>query len=215
MKYHISKDDKTPLAGIRLNAELLAENRLADDAKRKSAVKAILMESDRLARMVDELLDFSRLEKGTRRYNLETFDLAEFAAQDAVIQAMTAISHGRARITVKGAQALVTADKDALRQISTNLVTNAVKYSDGDIEIEVEGPETRFMDRGPGVPDGDEERIFERFYRVDNSLTRTTGGSGIGLCIARFLARGMGGDLTYSHRPGGGSVFTLTLKSAN
>ena len=212
---NVSHELKTPLAGIRLNAELLAENRLADDAKRKSAVKAILMESDRLARMVDELLDFSRLEKGTRRYNLETFDLAEFAAQDAVIQAMTAISHGRARITVKGAQALVTADKDALRQISTNLVTNAVKYSDGDIEIEVEGPETRFMDRGPGVPDGDEERIFERFYRVDNSLTRTTGGSGIGLCIARFLARGMGGDLTYSHRPGGGSVFTLTLKSAN
>ena len=69
------------------------------------------------------------------------------------------------------------------------------------------------MDRGPGVPDGDEERIFERFYRVDNSLTRTTGGSGIGLCIARFLARGMGGDLTYSHRPGGGSVFTLKLKN--
>ena len=212
---NVSHELKTPLAGIRLNAELLAENRLADDAKRKSAVKAILMESDRLARMVDELLDFSRLEKGTRRYNLETFDLAEFAAQDAVIQAMTAISHGRARITVKGAQALVTADKDALRQISINLVTNAVKYSDGDIEIEVEGPETRFMDRGPGVPDGDEERIFERFYRVDNSLTRTTGGSGIGLCIARFLARGMGGDLTYSHRPRGGSVFTLTLKSAN
>ena len=212
---NVSHELKTPLAGIRLNAELLAEDRLTDDAKRKSAVKAILMESDRLARMVDELLDFSRLEKGTRRYNLETFDLAEFAAQDAVIQAMTAISHGRARITVKGAQAFITADKDALRQISTNLVTNAVKYSDGDIEIEVEGPETRFMDRGPGVPDGDEERIFERFYRVDKSLTRTTSGSGIGLCISRALARGMGGDLTYSRRPGGGSVFTLTLKGAN
>ena len=102
---------------------------------------------------------------------------------------------------------------DNATEISTNLVTNAVKYSDGDIEIEVEGPETRFMDRGPGVPDGDEERIFERFYRVDNSLTRTTGGSGIGLCISRALARGMGGDLTYSHRPGGGSVFTLKLKN--
>ena len=212
---NVSHELKTPLAGIRLNAELLAENRLADDAKRKSAVKAILMESDRLARMVDELLDFSRLEKGTRRYNLETFDLAEFAAQDAVIQAMTAISHGRARITVKGAGALVTADANAIRQIGANLVANAVKYSDGEIDIEVEGCEIRFMDRGPGVPDGDEERIFERFYRVDNSLTRTTGGSGIGLCIARFLARGMGGDLTYSHRPRGGSVFTLTLKSAN
>ena len=212
---NVSHELKTPLAGIRINAELLEEDRLADDAKRKSAVKAILMESDRLARMVDELLDFSRLEKGTRRYNLETFDLAEFAAQDAVIQAMTAISHGRARITVKGAGTLVNADANAIRQIGANLIANAVKYSDGEIDVEVEGCEIRFMDRGPGVPDGDEERIFERFYRVDNSLTRTTGGSGIGLCIARFLARGMGGDLTYSHRPGGGSVFTLTLKSVN
>ena len=212
---NVSHELKTPLAGIRLNAELLAENRLADGAKRKSAVKAILMESDRLARMVDELLDFSRLEKGTRRYNLETFDLAAFATQDAVIQAATVMSHGRARITVKGAGTLVNADTNAIRQIGANLIANAVKYSDGEIDVEVEGCEIRFMDRGPGVPDGDEERIFERFYRVDNSLTRTTGGSGIGLCIARFLARGMGGDLTYSHRPGGGSVFTLTLKSVN
>ena len=210
---NVSHELKTPLAGIRLNAELLAEDRLADDAKRKSAVKAILMESDRLARMVDELLDFSRLEKGTRRYNLETFDLAAFATQDAVIQAATAMSHGRARITVKGAGTLVNADTNAIRQIGANLIANATKYSDGEIDVEVEGCEIRFMDRGPGVPDGDEERIFERFYRVDNSLTRTTGGSGIGLCIARFLARGIGGDLTYSHRPGGGSVFTLKLKN--
>ena len=165
--------------------------------------------------MVTELLDFSRLEKGTRRYNLETFDLAAFAAQDAEVQAVSAISHGRARITVKGAGTLVTADKDAIRQIATNLVTNAVKYSDGEIEIEVEGTETRFMDRGPGIPSGSVDRIFERFYRIDNSLTRTASGMGIGLPISRALARGMGGDLTYSHRPGGGSVFTLTLKSVN
>lgn len=212
---NVSHELKTPLAGIRLNAELLAEGRIADEAKRRGAVNAIIVEADRLSHMVSELLDFSRLEKGSRRYCMETFDLAAFATQDAEAQAVAAISHGRARITVKGAQVLVTADKDAIRQIGANLVTNAVKYSDGDIDIEVEGPETRFMDRGPGVPNGDEERIFERFYRVDNSLTRTTGGNGIGLCISRALARGMGGDLTYSRRPGGGSVFTLTLRKAD
>ena len=107
------------------------------------------------------------------------------------------------------------ADKDALRQIGVNLVTNAVKYSDGEIEIEIEGPEIRWKDRGPGIPHGSEERIFERFYRVDNSLTQTTSGSGLGLPIARALARGMGGDLAYSPRPGGGSIFTLTLKKAD
>ena len=212
---NVSHELKTPLAGIRLNAELLAEGRISDEAKRKGAIDAILVESDRLSRMVTELLDFSRLEKGIRRYNLETFDLAAFAAQDAEVQAVSAISHGRARITVKGTGTLVTADKDAIRQIATNLVTNAIKYSDGEIEIEVEGNDIRFMDRGPGIPSGAEDRIFERFYRIDNSLTRTASGMGIGLPISRALARGMGGDLTYSRRPGGGSVFTLTLKRAN
>ena len=76
----------------------------------KSGVDAILVESDRLSRMVTELLDFSRLEKGTRRYNLETFDLAAFAAQDAEVQAVSAISHGRARIAIKGTGMLITAD---------------------------------------------------------------------------------------------------------
>ena len=212
---NVSHELKTPLAGIRLNAELLAEGRISDETKRKGAIDAILVESDRLSRMVTELLDFSRLEKGTRRYNLETFDLAAFAAQDAEVQAVSAISHGRARIAIKDTGTLVTADKDAIRQIATNLVTNAVKYSDGEIEIEVGGTDIRFMDRGPGIPSGAEDRIFERFYRIDNSLTRTASGMGIGLPISRALARGMGGDLTYSRRPGGGSVFTLTLKRAN
>lgn len=96
-----------------------------------------------------------------------------------------------------------------------NLVTNAVKYSEGEIEVEVEGNEIRYLDRGPGVPPGSEERIFERFYRIDDSLTRRENGSGLGLSIAHALARGMGGDLTYLPRPGGGSVFTLTLASAD
>lgn len=212
---NVSHELKTPLAGIRLNAELLAEGRISDEAKRRSAIHAIIIEADRLSNMVSELLDFSRLEKATWRYNIETFDLAAFATQDSEGQAVAAISQGRARITAKGEGTPVMADKDALRQIGVNLVTNAVKYSDGEIEIEVEGPEIRWKDRGPGIPHGSEERIFERFYRVDNSLTQTTSGSGLGLPIARALARGMGGELTYSPRPGGGSIFTLTLKKAD
>ena len=208
---NVSHELRTPLAGIRLNAELLAEGRIRDEDKRKGALESILTESDRLGRMVSELLDFGRLEKGTRRYSLETFDLAAFASGAAEAQGVASISNGRAHISVKGEGALVSADKDALRQIGVNLVTNAVKYSEGEIEVEVEGNEIRYMDRGPGVPPGSEERIFERFYRIDDSLTRRENGSGLGLSIARALARGMGGDIRYAHRPGGGSVFTLTL----
>lgn len=137
-----------------------------------------------------------------------------FATQDSERQAVTAISQGRARITAKGEGTPVMADKGAIRQIGVNLVTNAFKYSTGGIEIEVAGPEIRYMDRGPGIPRESEDRIFERFYRVDNSLAQATSGSGLGLPIARSLARGMGGDIVYSPRPGGGSVFTLKLKPA-
>ena len=211
---NVSHELNTPLAGIRLTAELLADGRIPEGERRQGALKSILTESDRLSRMVSELLDFSRLEKGTRRYSIETFDLAEFASGPAEAQGVDSISRGRAHIAVKGEGALVSADKDAIRQIGINLVGNAVKYSEGPIDIEVEGNEIRFMDRGRGIPPECTERIFERFYRVDDSLTRREGGSGLGLPIARALARGMGGDVTYSPRLDGGSVFTLTLASA-
>jgi len=212
---NISHELRTPLAGIRLNAELLAEGRIPDAERRRGALASILTEADRLGRMVVELLDFSRLEKGTRRYALESFDLADFASSAAETEGVASISGGRARIAVKGPGARVSADRDALRQICVNLVTNAVKYSEGAIDIEVEGLAIRVMDRGPGVPPGCEARIFERFYRVDDSLARRENGSGLGLFIARALARGMGGDLVYAPRPGGGSVFTLTLAPAS
>ena len=211
---NVSHELKTPLAGIRLNAELLSQGRIPDAELRQGALDAIIVESDRLGKMVDELLDFSRLEKGSRRYNLETFNLAEFALDPAEVQGAAGASQGRAKVRTVGQGAVVIADKDAIRQIGIILVSNALKYAEGDIEIEVEGNVVRYMDRGPGVPRGDEERIFDRFYRCDSSLASKTSGSGLGLAIARAHARGMGGDLTYSRRPGGGSIFTLTLRRA-
>ena len=210
---NVSHELKTPLAGIRLNAELLAEGRIADERRRNGALDAIMVESDRLAQMVDRLLDFSRVEKGTYRYRPESFDLAAFVGDPAELQAIAAISGGRAKVSFKGEGATVVADKNAVRQIGINLVTNAVKYSKDGIDIEVEGCEIRYMDRGPGIPRGEEEKIFERFHRVDNLLTASESGSGLGLPIARGIARGMGGDVVYSRRPGGGSVFTLRLKT--
>lgn len=212
---NVSHELKTPLAGIRLNAELLSQGRIPNDELRKGALDAIIVESDRLGKMVDELLDFSRLEKGSRRYNLATFNLAEFALDPAEVQGAAGASQGRANVRAVGPGSLVLADKDAIRQIGIILVSNALKYAESDIDIEVEGNLVRYMDRGPGIPRGDEERIFERFYRCDGSLTSKISGSGLGLSIARALARGMGGDLTYSRRPGGGSIFTLSLALSN
>ena len=211
---NVSHELKTPLAGIRLNAELLSQGRIPNEELRRGALDAIMVESDRLTQMVDRLLDFSRVEKGTYRYRMERFDLAEFVGDAAELQAIAAISNGRARVSFKSKGTTVVADKNAVRQIGINLVTNAVKYSKDDIDIEVEGCEIRYMDRGPGIPHGEEERIFERFHRVDNQLTASECGSGLGLAIARGIAKGMGGDVAYSRRDGGGSVFTLSLRRA-
>jgi signal transduction histidine kinase len=212
---NVSHELKTPLAGIRLNAELLLRGRIPDEARRRGAMEAILVESDRLGRMVEELLLFGRLGKGTHRYRLETFDLAAFATAPAELQGVDAASHGTAQVRTLGPGAAVVADKDAIRQIGIAILSNAAKYAaGGPVEIEVEGPEIRWLDRGPGVPPGAEERIFERFHRGDETLSAATDGLGLGLAIARALARGMRGDLAYRHRPGGGSIFILTLPRA-
>ena len=120
-----------------------------------------------------------------------------------------------------GGAAAVLADRDAVRQILLNLLDHAAKYAPagGPPEVSVRDAgrgavALAVADRGPGVPPREAKRIFERFYRVDNAVTRETGGNGLGLSIARRLARGMGGDLRYRPRPGGGSVFELTLPRA-
>jgi signal transduction histidine kinase len=111
----------------------------------------------------------------------------------------------------------VAADRDALEQALLNLIDNAIKYAAGGAELECsvaaagDAGRIRVMDRGPGVPAAHRSRIFEKFHRVDESLTAQQAGSGLGLSIARSLLLGMGGDLLYEPREGGGSCFVILL----
>ena len=113
---------------------------------------------------------------------------------------------------------VVKADRDAVGQIVINLLDNACKYAAAGGEVTVSlvmrtggGAEVRVSDRGPGVPAEHRSRIFHKFHRVDETLTREKDGAGLGLSIARQLARGMGGELSYSPRTGGGAEFILEL----
>jgi len=114
----------------------------------------------------------------------------------------------------------VSGDRDALAQIIVNLLSNAEKYSDGQKEILLElrqktdplpHVEVKVSDRGMGVPKGCEEKIFEQFYRAHDSLNSGIQGSGLGLTLARQIARAHGGEVVYEARAGGGSCFTLRL----
>ena len=228
---NVSHELKTPLSGIRLSAELLAEGRLPDGPRRDKAVRSILAESDRLDRLVSNLLDFGRLERGRRRFDLQRVDLAALLEEmqndeGRMPNGGATIQHSAFSIQhcERGLAAL--ADPDALRRILSNLLDNAAKYAPGappEVSVRAAGTarsessphrdavELVVADRGPGVPPGLEEKVFERFFRADDSLARRANGSGIGLSLARGLARGMGGDLTYRPRPGGGAEFVLTL----
>lgn len=217
---NVSHEFKTPLTTIRLYAELLEQGRVRDAAQGGDYLRTISRETQRLARLVNNALDFSRLEQGKKKFARETLDLA--AELTRLLD-----THGprlaEAGLTLRSEWAAapvpVTTDRDALEQIVLNLLDNAAKYAADGGEVTVElvarerggGAELRVKDRGPGVPAEHRERIFEKFHRVDDTLTSEKSGAGLGLSIARQLARGLGGELRYETRQGGGAEFVLEL----
>ncbi len=216
---NVSHEFKTPLTTIRLYSELLEQGRVAEEGKRGEYLRTIGRETQRLARLVNNVLDFSRLEQGRKKYQRELLDLTVALTQllDAHAPRITESGLELKRILPVEAVSVVT-DRDAVEQIVLNLLDNACKYAAAGGEAVVTlracsggGAEVRVGDRGPGVPVGHRERIFEKFHRVDDTLTAEKGGAGLGLSIARQLARGVGGELRYESRVGGGAEFVLEL----
>lgn len=210
---NVSHELKTPLTSIRLCAEMLSEGRAKDDAAKERYLGVITKESERLTRLVDNVLDFGRLEQNRRKYDLADVDLRDVVRDAAESQRSRVEAAGmELAVEVASEPAVRRVDRDAVSQIVVNLVDNAVKYAaDGkrlDVKVGSNGAVT-VVDRGPGVPRRDRERVFERFYRCDDSLAAKSSGSGLGLSIARRLAEGMGGSLVCNAREGGGAEFKL------
>lgn len=216
---NVSHEFKTPLTTIRLYSELLEQGRVSDEGKRQDYLRTIGRETQRLARLVNNVLDFSRLEQGKKRFELAEINLVEeLAALCATHEPRVAEAGLVLRKELPDSGGVVKADRDAVGQIVINLLDNACKYAAAGGEVTVSlvmraggGAEVRVSDRGPGVPAEHRSRIFHKFHRVDETLTREKDGAGLGLSIARQLARGMGGELSYSPRTGGGAEFILEL----
>ncbi len=218
---NISHELKTPLTSIRMYAELLSEGRITDAEKTRKYLQVIAAESQRLTRLVNNVLDFSRLEQGKKKYRRESIEGAGFVRQ--FIEAHQ-LRLGEAGLTVRAefpeAPVWISGDRDALEQVLLNLVDNVIKYAaaGGEIQITLEREPGQcrlaVMDRGPGIAPPHRGRVFEKFYRVDDSLTARQPGSGLGLSIARRLLRDLGGDLAFEPRAGGGSCFIARLPYA-
>jgi len=216
---NVSHEFKTPLTTIRLYSELLEQGRVPDEGRRGEYLRTIGRETQRLARLVNNALDFSRLEQGRKRYRREALDLGAELSRLLDTQLPRFAEAGLVlRRELPDAPLTATVDRDALEQIVLNLLDNACKYaaSGGEVTVTLApraggAADLRVLDRGPGVPSEHRERIFEKFHRVDETLTAEKHGAGLGLSIARQLARGLGGELRYEPRAGGGAAFVLEL----
>ncbi len=215
---NVSHELKTPLTSIRMFTEMLAEGRVKDESKRHHFLGIITSETARLTRLINNVLDFARLERGEKKYQSAPFDLIALVHETVESYRPHLETLGfTLRARVPSGPLTFLGDRDAIAQVLVNLLSNAEKYSGGRKEIEVllesdaGAIEVRVSDHGLGVPSGCEDKIFDQFYRAHDSLGSGIQGSGLGLTLARQIARAHGGDVTFERREGGGSCFVMKL----
>jgi signal transduction histidine kinase len=216
----ISHELRTPLAAIYGAALTLRRDEPSLESQREGLLDVIAGESERLARIVNDILWASRLESGTLHVAVESCDPVKLATSVAEATRAHLPSNIDLTLDAEIGLPLVAADPDKGRQVLTNLVDNAIKYSPdgGTVRLAVKRSASRVVftvhDEGLGIPLAEQARIFEKFYRLDPELTRGVGGTGLGLYISRELVRHMGGRLSVVSREGEGSIFRVELPVA-
>lgn len=215
---NVSHELRTPLALIRMFTETLEMKRVKTEKKKQEYYSIILHETERLTRLINNILNFSRMESKTRRYSFKPADI-----NTIVRSVMTVYSYQLERLGFTVEQQLahslpsVPADEEALAEALHNLIDNAVKYSaerkflriathtaDNAVQIVIE-------DHGIGIAQQHHSRIFEKFYRVSQGLVHTAKGSGLGLAIVQHIVQSHGGTITITSTIGAGSTFTITI----
>jgi two-component system phosphate regulon sensor histidine kinase PhoR len=214
---NVSHELRTPVAVIRANAETLLAGAKDDPVMGPKLIDGLHRNAERLARILADLLDLSRLDAGQYRMDLSTVDVKAIT-----LQSLTAVEpQATARevtIDVQIPESLVVkADPKALDQIFVNLIDNAVKYTKakGHVWVVARAEDTHVRievrDDGPGIAEKHRGRVFERFYRADPSRSREAGGTGLGLSIVKHLAESMGGAVGVEPNAPNGSIFWLKL----
>ncbi len=216
---NVSHELRTPLTNIHSYAETLVDNAgmLPPDTER-NFLSVILSESDRMAHIVQDLLTLSRFDSGRSELNLTTFSFAEAIESMVAANRMEAQRHGHSlTLELEPGLPKITADRERLTQVMMNVVSNAIKYTPDGGRITVtagrDGPKVwlEVADNGIGIPRKDQERIFERFYRVDKARSRESGGTGLGLSIAKEIVDQHQGRISIVDREGPGLTIRVEL----
>jgi PAS domain S-box-containing protein len=212
----VSHDFCTPLASIKTGVTaLLHEGMPWDAASQRELLLEMNQGVDRLSRMIGNILSLSRLEADAWRPQCEAIELSEVIG--AALDSFSADDNRRIRVTLDPILREVWLDPVQMVEVLYNLVDNALKYSRQDCEVEVRASQEgktvflEVLDRGPGLPEGEEDRLFDRFYRGPGLQESASSGIGIGLTVCRGLVEAHGGQLAASNREGGGAIFRITL----
>jgi two-component system sensor histidine kinase SenX3 len=214
-----SHELKTPAASIQALAETILDASAEDPASMPRFAQQLRQETDRLARIVTDLLDLSRLEGGQAETTAIRLD--RLAQEEADRLAERADRAGLALEVTAAQPLLVEGSERDLRLLVRNLMENALQYtgSGGRIEVATQAEDGTAVlvvrDSGMGIPARDQDRVFERFYRVDRARSRETGGTGLGLSIVRHVAENHGGTVSVQSRLGSGSTFMVRLPLAD
>jgi signal transduction histidine kinase len=214
---NVSHELRTPLSLIRLYAETLELGRLSSAEKHQEYYCIIRKESERLTALINNILDFSRIEAGRKEYDFRETDMRELVCNTLESYRYQIEQHGFTLEEKIGDVPPLRVDREAMARSLVNLVNNALKYSqdrkyigvklyreNGSVKLEV-------IDHGIGIPSNEQHKIFEKFYRVGDPLVHNTKGSGLGLSLVQHIAQAHGGDVAVDSAPGAGSKFTITL----
>jgi two-component system phosphate regulon sensor histidine kinase PhoR len=214
----VTHELKTPLTAIRMYVETLRDRSELAAETRTEYLDTILSESERLTRLLDNVLDFARLEQGRRTYAMHAVDICAVVTDAVHTLEHTMRQQGFAvEYHLDAVAVWVSADPDAMKQAILNLLANAMKYSSDDRRITVsvrvrhQEAHVAIADHGVGIPSAEQARIFEKFYRVPASTESGPTGAGLGLTIVRHVMDAHRGRVTVASIPGSGSVFTLIL----
>jgi two-component system phosphate regulon sensor histidine kinase PhoR len=218
---NVSHELRTPLTAIRGYAETLLDGGLRDPEKAAEFVRVMHRHAERLAALIEDLLDLASVEQGQARIALAPVPLPDVLAQvEAVTRPIAMEKKQTLTLDLPEDLPRLLADRDRLAQVLINLLDNAVKFTPegGRIEVSARAAARRVVvavqDNGVGIPLQDLGRIFERFYRVERSRDRREGGTGLGLAIAKHLVQAMGGTIEVDSHPGSGTTFRVSLPAA-
>jgi signal transduction histidine kinase len=214
----ISHEFKSPLTSIRQLAEMLHSGRVPSEERRRQYYDVLLEQSERLSLLTENVLNLARIEEGRKGFELQGTDPAALL-QDVVTSMQDRVRHEGFSIELEINKNLpmIMLDRDAVTQAITNLIDNAVKYSGGSRRVLVtasdEGASLQIAvkDLGIGIREEDLDKVFERFFRGGDELTRTVRGSGLGLALVREIVEAHHGNVRAESEPGKGSTFFIRL----